>query len=73
MKTVVWKLVQALLNFQRILCKKESDEVCMLLGQILTAFYYMSNISNSLQKFNFPIEFTLNSSQTQKDMELVFW
>ena len=45
----------------------------MLLGQILTAFYYMSNISNSLQKFNFPIEFTLNSLQTQKDMELVFW
>ena len=31
MKIVAWKLVPALFNFQRILCKKESEEVCMLI------------------------------------------
>ena len=30
-KNVAWKLVQVLSNFQRILCKKDSVEVSMLL------------------------------------------
>ena len=35
MKNLAWKLVPSPFNFQRILCKKESEEVCML---ILTNF-----------------------------------
>ena len=31
MKNVTWKLVPGLFNFQRILYKKESKEVCMLI------------------------------------------
>ena len=34
-------------------------------------FYYIFNISSSLQKFNFPTEVVLNSLQTQKGLELV--
>ena len=33
---------------------------------------YLSIISNSLQKYHFPIEIVVNSLQIQKDLELVF-
>ena len=35
-------------------------------------FYYISDISSSLQTFHFLIEFALNSLQTKKGLELVF-
>ena len=31
MKNMTWKLVPDYFKFQRILCKKESEEVCMLI------------------------------------------
>ena len=35
--------------------------------------YYISNLSSLLLKFHFPIEVVLNSLQTQKGLELVFF
>ena len=35
MKNIAWRLVPSPFNFQRIPCKKESEEVCMM---ILTNF-----------------------------------
>ena len=60
---------QALFNFQRILCKKESEEASML---IIIYNVDTSNISRLLQIFDFPIEAVLNSFETQKGLELVF-
>ena len=37
-KNVAWKLVQVLSNFQRILCKKDSVEVSMLLRSYASFF-----------------------------------
>ena len=64
MKNVAWKLVpDFFFYFQRILCKKGSEEVCVL---IWTNFYSFANtyLSSLLQKFHFPIEAVLNSLQT---------
>ena len=56
---------QALFNFQRSLCKKESEEICMLMWTNFGSFAVtLSNISRLLQKFHFPIEAVLNSLQT---------
>ena len=38
MKNVSWKLVQTLFNFQRILSKKESKEVCVLIWTSFNSF-----------------------------------
>ena len=70
MKNVAWKLVPGLFNFQRILCKKDSKEVSMLIWTNFTNFAI--NISSLLQKFHFPIEAVLSSLHKQKGLELVF-
>ena len=48
---------QALFNFQKILCKKESEEVYKL---ILTNFNDISNVNSLLQKY-IPIQVMPNS------------
>ena len=67
-KKTPWKMwpenkFQALFNFQKILCKKKSEEVCMLIWTNLNSFA-INDISSLLQKFHFPIEFVLHSLQT---------
>ena len=59
-------------NFQRILCKKESEEVSVLIWTNFGSFAKKYNKSILLQKFHFPIEVVLNSLQTRKGLELVF-
>ena len=61
---------QALFNFPRILCKKDS-EVSMLIRTNFDSFA-ITYLSSLPQKFHFPIEVVLNSLQTQKGLELVF-
>ena len=56
---------QAIFNFQRILCKKKSEQVCMMI-------YIITYLSSLLQKCHLLIQLVLNSLQTQKDLELVF-
>ena len=64
---------QALFNFPKILYKKDSKEVSILIWTNFRKLcYYISNISDLLQKFHFPIEVVLNSLQTKKGLELVF-
>ena len=70
-KNVAWKLVQALFNFQRILCKKDSAEVSMLIWLNFYRFA-IAYLSSLFQKFHLPIEVMLHSLQTQKGLELVF-
>ena len=38
MKNVAWKLVPVPFNFQRILCKKESEKVCVLIWTNFDSF-----------------------------------
>ena len=58
-------------NFQRILCKKDSVEVSMLIWTNFDRFA-ITYLSSLLQKFHLPIEVMLHSLQTQKGLELVF-
>ena len=60
-----------LLNFQRILCKMESEEVYVV---IWTNFDSRTKtyLSSLFQKFHFPVGFALNSLETQNSLELVF-
>ena len=73
MKNVAWKLVPSPFNFQRILYKKESEEVwmCMLILTNFDIFAITHLLSRLLQKFHFPVEVVLNSLQTQRGLELV--
>ena len=63
-------LFQAVINFQRALCKKDSVQVSMHAFDRFAITYL--NISSLLQKFHFPIEVMLHFSQTQKGLELVY-
>ena len=38
MKNVTWAQVQTLFNFQRVLCKKESEDVSMLIWTNFDSF-----------------------------------
>ena len=38
MRTMAWKLVSGSFKFQRIIYKKDPEEVCMLIGQTLVVF-----------------------------------
>ena len=38
MKNMAWKLVPGSFKFQRIIHKKDPEEVCMLIGQTLAVF-----------------------------------
>ena len=59
-----------LFNFQRILCKKDSVEVSMLIWTNFDRFA-ITYLSSLLQEFHLPIEVMLHSLQTQKGLELV--
>ena len=57
MKDVAWKLVPALVNFQRLLFKKESEEICKQIWINFGSFAITYLIShNLLQKFLFSKE-----------------
>ena len=58
MENVTWKLVPGPLNLQRNLCKKVSEEVCVLIWTNLDSFAN-TYLSSLLQKFRFPIEAVL--------------
>ena len=63
---------QALFNFQRILCKKDS-EVSLMTWTNFDSFANIYLISVACFKsFNFQIEAVFNSLQTEKGLELVF-
>ena len=62
---------QVLFHFERILCKKESEEASMLIWTKFDSFATMY-LSGLLQEFNFPTEVVASSLQTQKGLELVF-
>ena len=69
-------------SFQRILCKKESEEVCKLIWINFDSFpitylatannVILKNVNSLLQKYHFPVEIMCNSLQTQKSLRLVF-
>ena len=63
---------QALLNFQRILCKKDSG-VSLLTWTNFDSFasIYLISVA-SFKSFNFPIEVVFNSLQTEKGLEIVY-
>ena len=68
LKNVTWKLIPG--NFQRIFCKMESEEVCILIWTNFDSFT-ITYLRRSLQRIIFPIEVVLNSLQTQKSLEQV--
>ena len=72
MKNVAWTLVPGPFSFQRIICKKKSEEASMLIWTNFDSFAIKYLISRLLQKFHFPTEVVFNSLETQMGLELVF-
>ena len=74
-KKTLWKMwpgiyFQALFSLHIILCKNQSEDVCM---KIWTNSFVvlLLHISRLLQNFYFPTEVVLNSLQTSKGLKLV--
>ena len=66
------KYFQTLLKFQRIICKKESEEVCVLIWTKFGSFAHAYLIEVAcFKEFHFPID-VLNSLQIPKRIELAF-
>ena len=70
MINVNWKLAPGPFDFQRILCKKESEEVCMVIWTIFDSFAIPYLIKQLVSKIHLRIEVVLNSLQTHKELEL---
>ena len=55
MKTMAWKLVSGSFKFQRIIHKKDPEEVCMLIGQTLVVFLLRishKQLASEISSFN---------------------